>query len=318
MRQQDLQVHRRPQFSQRVRIAVMILVSLGLAFVSDSMAFAPSNDSFAKLQEKALAALKTVMHEGKRFEKVHAAEALIWAGRPEGVREYFVEQERIAGSEPLYRIGIWRVLYRLSADQPDVQKSYLHKIIAVFSDAQASDQGTAAETLGKLLYADRSERVLDLAENGKEDIRVSARWILANSGKAEDEARLAELLRSENPKDRYYTAYVFRHLKTIRPASLQALQKLADDEPADGAVRYYVLGTLYTHLPAAQREASRKELLAYAATGTTDQRYQACLALANAPDVDMLPVAEKLLACEPMDERVGGAFLILKMAAPPQ
>jgi hypothetical protein len=270
----------------------------------------------AELRQRAIAALRGAMKEGKRFEKVHAAEALLWSGQPEGVREYFLEQDRLAASDPMYWIGVQRVLNRTSAGDPAAQAKSLDAILAVFSDDKAKARGTAAETLAKLRYAERTPTVLDLAENGKADIRVSARWILASSGRAEDEAYLAEMLGSQSPPDRFYAAYAFRHFRSIRPTTLKALRDLAAKEPSDGEVRCYVSGTLYTHLPAAERESAKKDLLSYATSGNTDQRYQGCMALANWPSEDMIAVAEKLLDNGPVDERVGGAYLLLKIGHP--
>lgn len=75
-------------------------------------------------------------------------------------------------------------------------------------------------------------------------------------------------------------------------ATLTALRDLAAKERADGEVRCYVLGTLYTHLPAVERESAKRALLRYAASGNTDQRYQSCMALANWPSADMAAVAD--------------------------
>jgi hypothetical protein len=273
-------------------------------------------DTLPALQQKAVSVLRAAIREGKHFEKVHAAEALIWSGKSDGVREYFLQQDRAANSEPIYRIGVWRVLYRVNAGRPAEEQKYFRKIMAVFSDAKASDRGTAAETLAKLKYAGRTELVLDLAAHGKDDIRGSARWILANSGKTEDEAYLAEMLGPQNPKDCAYAAYAVRHLKTVRPATLKALQALVAEGLADDDLRCYALGTLYTHLPAEQRKSVKPGLLKYATAGNTEQRYQACMALANWPTQDMIAVVEKLLASKQPDERIGAARVLLRMSLP--
>lgn len=266
-----------------------------------------------QLQQKAVAILHEAMRKGLRFEKVHAAEALLWSGQPRGVREFYLEEKRTLGLEPPYRIGIWRVLKRTSAANSADERQCLDALLQVLGDAQAKDRGTAAETLAKLKYAERTPVVLDLAEHGKADLRVSARWILANAGRAGDEARLVEMFQSSVAQDRFYSAYALRHFKTIRPASLAALRDLAAKERADGEVRCYVLGALYTHLPAAEKEWAKRELLGYAASGNTGQRYQSCMALANWPTNDMAPAAEKLLGNQPVDERIGGAYLLLKI-----
>jgi hypothetical protein len=294
-----------------------LAVLAGVALALTAARFCAAGPLAPELQQKAISALQSAMRGSESFEKVHAAEALIWTGHAEGVKEYFLEQQRTA-CVPKYRVGIWRVLYRTSADNPAVQQKYLQKLLAVLADPKADDRDTVMETLGKLRYAGAGQLALlrDLAAHGKGGIAVAARWMLANSGKAEDEAYLAECLRWSDPKDRLYAAYAFRFLPTIRPTTLKMHQDLAAAEPADGEVRIYALGVLYTHLPADQREAVKRELLKYVATGNTDQRYEACIALANWPTADMIPVVEKLLDNKPSDERVGAAYVLLKIGRP--
>jgi hypothetical protein len=320
LRQHNVIMWKRPQFMRSSdgyeihrRVGIMVLAGSVAAYVLPLVADAQPKNTLSELQRRAIVVLRNAMREGEAYEKVHAAEALICCGLPEGVNEYFVEQDRIGGSDTRYRTGIWRVLFRINASSPAAQQRYLQKILAVLYDDKAQDRGRAAETLGKLQYAEHTRLVLDLAEHGRDDMRVSARWILANSGRAEDEARLAELLRSKSELDRYYTACVFRYFKTIRPATMKALCNLASEERANGKVRCYVLGTLYTHLSTDQRGSVNKELLEYVISGSTEQRYQACMALANWPTEEMIPVVERLLPNTSHDERVGGAYVLLRM-----
>jgi hypothetical protein len=107
-----------------------------------------------------------------------------------------------------------------------------------------------------------------------------------------------------------------RFLPTIRPATMKMLQDLAAAESAAGAVRPYPLGALYAHLPADKRAAVKRELLEYVATGNTDQRYESCMALANWPTADMAPAVSKLLDSKASDERVGAAYVLLRIGLP--
>ena len=219
-----------------VVLATLFLASLPVSYCrsADAPRTGPCSGVAPALKEKAIAVLQTAMKESKDFEKVHAAEALIWTGHAEGVKEYYLDEDRTSSAKPRYRVGIWRTLYRLHAGKPGEQQEYLKRIVAVFSDPKAIDHNTAAETLGKLKYADRTQRVLELAKPNGGELAVSARWILANSGQADDEARLAECLGWKDPKDRAYAAYALRYLKAIRSATLKALEQLAAAEPADG------------------------------------------------------------------------------------
>lgn len=307
-------------FHPNHRTTLIIFACLILAFGPELVCRAQSNAVAPALQEKAITTLRAAMKEGVDFEKVHAAEALLWSGHPEGVKEFF-EQEEITNLKPPYRIGIWRVLYRTNPDNPTVRQKCLDKIVSVYLDPKAEDHGTAGETLGKIKYAgaELADRVLNMAEHGNDDVRVWSQFILANSGKPEDEARLAESLRSKNPKDREFAAYAVRHFAALRPSTLEAIQVINRFDSAAPKAHCNVLGALYTHLPVDQsdrREAVKQELLKYTATSNTDQRFQACMALANWPTADMIPVVEKLLENKPVDERIGGAYVILRMGQP--
>jgi hypothetical protein len=262
---------------------------------------------------RAATTLRRLLDDGVALQRVHAAEALIWSGHCEGVRERFLELEGSVGGEPHYRVGVWRVLYRANNGNRKAQEEYLRKIAAVFADTQAEDRGTAAESLCKIGYAGRTPLVLEAAVRGKDDIRVSARWILAHSAGAEDEARLAELLYSGIPKDRYYAAYAFRHFAIIRPTTLTALRDLAEREPLGSEPRCHAIGSLYAHLPPKARDAVRDELLGYAVRGVNyDVRLGACLALARRPTPEMCPIMETLMVGPLTDQRIGAAYVLLR------
>src|SRR4051812_2540692 len=64
----------------------------------------------AALRGKALGIVASVLASGERWTKVHAAEALIAAGDRDAARRAFEGELAAHGSEPQYRIGIWRVL----------------------------------------------------------------------------------------------------------------------------------------------------------------------------------------------------------------
>ena len=97
---------------------LIVLASLSLALIPacSCPAATPPSPVAPELRDQAISVLRAAMRESKAIERVHAAEALIWTGHPEGIEECFLEQDRIAGSETVYRIGIWRTLYRINAD----------------------------------------------------------------------------------------------------------------------------------------------------------------------------------------------------------
>ena len=103
------------------------------------------------LRERSVAVLRKVMDSEERWVKVHAAEYLLEAGYPEGIRDVFLAEASIYGNQPQYRIGIWCVLAR-AADSEQEQAKWIGKIRDVFVDATAPDRPHAAETLAKLNY----------------------------------------------------------------------------------------------------------------------------------------------------------------------
>lgn len=273
---------------------------------------APATDAIpAQLQARCLAVLHEAMTEGKVWVKVHAAESLLWTGHPEGVREVFLEEEKTAG--PQYRIGVWRVLAQAAPDA-QTRKQYVDKIAAVFFDKDASDRLHASETLGKLGYTSHDPEVLRVAEKGEKSFQPMARWIMANSGDAKDEAYLAELLASDDPEARSCAAYALRFLKTIRPETYAKLNAAAEKEPQDSPQRVLILSATYLHAPEADKTGLHAQLIKYADTGTKDDKREVCAALGRKPSPEDLPLLTRLLDDPDLDARAGAAEAALRLA----
>jgi len=275
---------------------------------------APASDTGAvpaQPQARCLAVLHQALSEGKVWVKVHAAESLLWTGHPEGVRDIFLEEEKTAG--PQYRIGVWRVLAQAAPDE-QARKQYVDKITAVFFDLKASDRLHASETLGKLGYTSHDPEVLRVAEKGEKSFQSMARWIMANSGDAKDEAYLAELLTSEDPETRSCSAYALRFLKTIRPETYAKLKAAAEKEPHDSQQRALILSPAYLHAPEADKTSIHAQLIQYADTGTKDDKREVCAALGRRPNPEDLPILTRLLDDPDLDAQAGAAEAILRIA----
>ena len=283
--------------------AIMILILCGAAN-------AAPGPGAANLHERSLAVLREALAEGKEWVKVHAAESLLWTAHPENVRDLFLKEQETAG--PRYRIGVWRVLAQAAPDEKERQ-TYVGKIVAVFVDTNAPDRLHAAETLGKLGYAGRESEVVRWAEKEYGSNQAMARWILANSGNAKDEAYLAELLQSDNADARGCAAYALRFFKKVRPETYAKLQAAGQKEPLDSNQRANILSPWYLHAPEAERPAIRAPLLKYAENGTKDDKREMCAALGRAPNPDDVPVLTRLLDDPDLDARAGAAEALLRI-----
>mgnify|MGYP001013405766 CR=1 FL=1 len=220
------------------------------------------------LHDRCLTIVREAMGEGKEFVKVHAAEALLWTGYPENVRELFLNEP---DTEPRYRIGVWRVLAQ-AAPCLDERKDYENKILAVLLEPNAPDRTHAAETSGKLGVTSHDPEVIHLAAEGDGSCQAMARWVMANSGDEKDEAYLAELLESSDAAARGCAAYAFRFFKTIRPETYLKLKTAAEKEPLGSPQYANITSPLYLHAAAEERPAIHERLLQCAARGNKDDK----------------------------------------------
>ena len=111
----------------------------------------------AEVHDKAVAELRDALRTETAWVRVHAAEALLRNGLPEGVEEVFLPEAET--SPPKHRIGVWRVLAQGQQD-PAKRERYIGRIRAAFLDLDGPDRLHAAETLGKLGDARRSTALL--------------------------------------------------------------------------------------------------------------------------------------------------------------
>jgi SSS family solute:Na+ symporter len=271
-----------------------------------------------RLRQRAARVLRTALDTDARWIKVHAAEALLSLDRPQGVMQAFERELALKGAEPEYRIGIWRVLAR-AAPSDGERERWTRKIAAAFLDANGPDRLHAAETLAKLGYQPRGEEAeaFELAaRTGPGPLAANARWVLANSGLPDAEAGLVELLDSDDGGTRADAAYAVRHLPKLSPAGWEKLTAALRRAPDDDIARASLVSAAFVHAPADRKAYFRNELLTYARTGTSDQRYEACAALAIGGTDDELPLLAGLLDSSDSDVRVGAAHAILRIDQP--
>ena len=260
--------------------------------------------------------LRTSLEHEQRWIKVHAAEALLSSSQPDGVAQAFEGELAAHDAEPEYRVGIWRVLAQ-AADGDRQREPWIRKIVAAFLDTDGPDRLHAAETLGKLGYHARGAETAAFelaARTGRGSLAADARWVLANSGRPDGDARLAELLSSDDRGTRNDAAYAMRHLAKLSTAGWEKLAAAADKSRTGDGERVTLLSAAFVHAPAAQRTRFKAELLKYLSSGTNDEKYEVCAALAiDGLDADASRLAPLLTDPSP-DVRIGGALAILKIS----
>ena len=240
-------------------LLVATLAGLGPLFAQaaqHSLPLAP------ELRGQAIDALRQVFDREQRWVKVHAAEYLLALDYPEGVKAAFTRELDLHGSEPEYRIGIWRVLARAANNERE-QTQWIDKIHDVLNDPAAVDRTHAAETLAKLRYQASEDDVAALeqaAEHGDSELAPYAAWILANSGQSDGEDRLARLLDSPNVDLRRTAAYALRHLPSISALAHERLLAAVRHEPAKSKARAWVVAAAAVHALPDDRPRLKAEL----------------------------------------------------------
>jgi hypothetical protein len=266
-----------------------------------------------ELRAKCLTVLRDGLRDGSDFVKIHAAEALLKNGYPEGVKKTFVPDA--ISAPPKYRIGVWRVLAQAYSRDTENRGKCVAWIVQAFKDKDGPDRLHASETLGKLGYSDRSSGALSLAKGPESPLQVNALWILANSGNARNETDLAAGLKSHDIAIRTNTAYALRFLPRLRSNTISALKLAIKTESDDSDARVYLLSALYVHGAKQERAALRDSLLRYVTSGRNDQHIEACAALAQVgADEDLQPVL-RLLTDKELDVRIAAANAILGIAS---
>ncbi len=295
------------------RVKPRTLLSLGMGLlvtVSGGCVRSMETRETRALQNRSVTVLREAMQNQSAWLKVHAAEALVWNGHLEGVRETFLAE--VPGAEPKYRIGVWRVLAQ-AVDGPE-REAYIARIRGAFEDADGPDRLHAVETLAKLGESQRSDELERVAADGEGSMRAYARWVLANSGAASDEASLAELLDTDGAM-RGTVGYALRFFPSVRPGTLAKLEQTARDQPVDSPARVYLLSAWCVHASPAEKPAVKRLLLGYLEDGEVGQKFETCMALARCGKTSDLPLLTRLLADPEPDVRIGAAHAILRIAA---
>ena len=296
---------------KRVKSIVVFLLITVSVFAPLQYVWSNEDAHTTMRRERCLNILHDAMVSDENFwMNVHAAEALIYNVYPDGVEEYFTSLENNPRSNI---IGIYRVLARLHKKNAVKYQKYVHRIRDEFLNSDSLNQRIGAlESLGKLGYSEPLPEIRRFAEEGESGIKTFSRWVLANSGNAKDEAKLAELLNSQEPIEYFYAAYALRFMEDVSSDTYARLEACASRLAKDAPHRAYVLSTLFVHSPVEKRDKAKAELLTYT-QGEKNERYEVAHALAISGTPSDNQIIEQLLNDPDMDVRVSAANALLRI-----
>lgn len=279
-----------------------------------------------------IALLRKVLHEQEEWVKVHAAEYLLWAGYPEGVRAEFLTEEKRLGAKPQYRVGIWRVLSQCT-DNESERLVWLNKIKAAFLDEDGADRIHAAETLAKLhisTLADAPETTRRALESNLPALALYTFWSTAfDSGRQLEFVKMGlvknlTLLSDPDWTKKSISAYALRQLGDLNDRQWELLADAALKEPETSAARVNMLSAAWlTAINPGDGKLPpiKTALLNYHAAPTKGGRSEMAMALAAKGNADDLPVLSEMFEnkmplgdpAADYDVRAAAAYAILKI-----
>lgn len=276
------------------------------------------------IRSESLHTLERVLDDTLKWEKVHAAEFLISLQYIDKVQTAFLKEQARHGQEPVYRIGIWRVLAQVSASSGK-KNEWIARIDSVYRDPSAPDRLHAAESMAKLAYAFEPVR-------GEQDslIKLFSIWSRAYGTAAAANAFQAELIRKldarrESGRERKLAAYALRHLGILGVTEEAALNRFALNEPDSSVAKVFLLSAALKHTPTdsiRMNLAIRRELLRIAAIGTKAERYELGIVLGEKGSQTDLTLLQRLLEhqevnafrnADSVDVQLAAAYAILRI-----
>ena len=252
------------------------------------------------------------MNSNTGWVRIHAAEALIDHDHAQPVAPSFAAEADTAA--PPYRIGVWRVLAR-AAETKEQRHAFIERIRRTMLDPQAPDRVHAAESLAKLGAASPSDSpvLVEWLATASEPASVYPLWLLvlsgSNAGQTSSEARLSDLLDSQDSTARLRAAFALGRIKALSPASLARLNRRLELEPEASPVRAYVAAALLRHTAKdSSGAAGLKQVLASCLVrGQPAEQLEAATALGMCGTAADLPVLARFLHSPEADARIGAA-----------
>ena len=290
-------------------VTITALLSANAARADDASA--------AVLRARALQVLQHELATTSGWIRVHAAEALIEHGHHEGILDRF--KPDLATARPPDRIGVWRVLAKVSA--PAERTRYLEYLRAALRDPNGPDRVHAAESLAKLDAVSPRERPAIESWLVTADPAIAAylRWLVVQLSdsdlRADAERDLASLLREPAAAARRRAAYAFTRLERVSSTTKAALHEAAAKEPSHSPVRAYLLVAALIHSPTndPRRMQHITNLRTYLERGSVAEQFEVAAMLGRARDRTSLPTLVRLLTAPDSDTRIGAASGLLHL-----
>ena len=209
-----------------------------------------------ELREATLGQLQSILHNGQRWKKAHAAECLLKLGYTKGIYDIFLEEEIQNRDEFYYRIGIWRVLAQASVN-PKEKQQWIDSIASVFKNPSALDQTHAAESLAKLgisaftVSTDITDSILNSAHN---PLWLYTLWGTAYSSPDSMEQIKTQLVDivcygKEADNIRKLAAYALRNMKSLNLEEWNRMIDATCQEPDTSLAYVYILSSALVNTP---------------------------------------------------------------------
>jgi HEAT repeat protein len=286
-------------------------------------------------QKQALAELKVILTHRQKFIKAHAAEYLIWTGHADIALKEFLKEEKLHGTEPKYRVVIWRILVQAEHD-PARKKMWLNKMYDAYKDMNGPDRTHAIEALAKLqqpvanLFPQVTSKTL---VSDDRNLQTYAVWASSYGSETRMNANREELLHraltDTNAIIRRISAYVLRKEQGL---STQQWDKITAAAFAAHKTDELYIALLTTALVTAPAKADSKKLAQVDELLTKDvqsftvgERTEIAQALAEKGTKTHLPLLIDLMgdkhsagvydpaSDEGADMRAAAAYAILKI-----
>lgn len=294
-----------------------------------------SNQSIAQetaRSEACIALLRKVLRQQDEWVKVHAAEYLLWAGYPEGVKAEFLGQEKRFGTKPPYRVGIWRILFQCAENESE-RLVWLNKIKAAFLDENGPDRIHAAETLAKLRVSMLHEAPGITNRALKSEVPALALYTFWST--SFDSAEQLEIVKMELVKNltplsgsdeakKSISSYALRQLDSLNARQWELLADAALKEPETSSARVNMLSAAWltaVNTADAKLPLIKSAIVKYHTAPTKAQRSEIAMALAMKGNMADLPVLLEMLenkkplgdSSADYDVRAAAAYAILKI-----
>lgn len=267
--------------------------------------------------------LRNVMQHEERFVKVHAAEALIELRATDGVKDIFIAQEHEHHETQMYRLGVWRVLARLSAGTPE-QEQWVDRLRTIALGEPSPERIAAIESLAKIKYSLKPQErpvIEKIADSNEEGIALFSMWLLSQAaGSANPQDRVARYLDSKDPITRLRAIYILRFLPDLTAENRAKIRTTARAEPKGTLTFAYATSSSFivARMYGDREEASRMRdaLHGILQSGQPGEKQEACRALGEQGTRGDIDAMRALLEDPAAAARVGAGLAIAKLSKP--